>query len=361
MRVLILSESSARSRYWEAALPLLRERGIDVCYGTVRELGEIHGSLGEKGIDVVSFGAVNSRDYPSVIYRIRKFARQRRLDLMHGSEAIPAVIAGMSSLVVRNPRCVFHRHHTYAFGVQSRLSKVASALSTLVMAVSESSRDAAVECDQTPVRKTRVVYNGIEPLRIVSDLEVRELRASLGIQEYASIVTNVGRLSGEKGHRTLFSACAIASERIPVPLHLVVVGDGEEMTALFLESQKFDGFKIHFVGHQQDIAPWFALGDVTAVPSYAEAFGLVAGEAMMCGKPVIASDVGGLKEVVGSNGVLVPPHDEQALADALMNMYRSPERAKEIGENGRKRVLEMFTMQKMVDGWIDCYDDALNQ
>ena len=362
MKVLILTESADRSRYWEAALPILRSRNIDAWFAALRTSGAIMPVLEKKGIPTLAFGAESSSNYPSTFWRLVKLLKAEKFDVVHASEAIQSTIAGMACLFV-NTKCVFHYHHTYVTGMQSRYSFTGSKLSDVVMAVSRSSQQATIKNDGTPVRKTFVAYNGIDPLREVSEGENRELRRRLNVPDSAKLVTVVARLREEKGHRTLFDACRIATAAIREPLHLVVVGDGEERAKLVNESSKFVEFKTHFVGHQDDVAQYYSAADVVAMPSYFEPFGLVAVEAMVCGKALVASNVEGPAEIIenGISGILVPPKDAAALSDALVKVFDSPEWAREIGENARKRVLEKFTMETMVESWIDCYKSVLDR
>jgi glycosyltransferase involved in cell wall biosynthesis len=363
MKLLVFIEQSLHSRYWEAALPKLKDRGVDVQFATIKEKGDIHEMLAVKGINSLALGGRGSKDYPALILRLAKFMRQNHFDVIHAAEAIPAALAGIACLLTKETKCIFHYHHTYVTGAQKKFSQLGSRLSDVVMTVSESSRRATVELEGTRLEKTFVAYNGIEPFREVADVEKQNVLAALAIPRNAKIVLIVARLRTVKGHRTLFEACGNVAGVISDELNLIVVGDGEEMHALLRESERFPSFRTHFVGHQEDVALWYSLADAVAMPSYFEPFGLVAVEAMICGKPLVASNVEGPAEIVenGISGILVPPKDAAALADALVKVFDSPEWAREIGENARKRVLETFTMETMVESWIDCYKSVLDR
>jgi len=293
MKVLILTESAARSRYWEAALQQLKRSGIDVVLASVHASGELHKALEDRNIETVGFGASSSRDYPRVIYKLAGLVRDNKINVVHASEAISATLTGFACLFSSPTKCIFHYHHTQLTGTQKRLSRIGSKLSDIVMAVSEAARSATMRDDGTPADKTFVAYNGIESMRAVTDAELVELRQRLEIPENARIVAIVARLHEAKGHRTLLEACSVAADRMAQPLHLIVVGDGPEMEALKSQSRVLSGFVSHFVGYQLDTALWFSVADVVAMPSYFESFGLAAVEAMDCGKVLIASDVEG--------------------------------------------------------------------
>jgi glycosyltransferase involved in cell wall biosynthesis len=203
-----------------------------------------------------------------------------------------------------------------------------------------------------------VAYNGANELRSVSMHEMRDLRRALGISLDAVIVSAVARLERVKGVDVLLDAIPRVHSRVAGPLHVVVVGEGSQRKALTAQAVSL-GLRdsVHLVGQQTDIAPWFALADVVVMPSRREAFGVAAAEAMSCSKPLVASGVGGLGEVVddGDTGVIVPPADPLALASGLVRLLTDPEKARMMGQAGRRRFLEKFTNERMVEAWIACY------
>lgn len=357
MKVLVLSESSQASRYWEGALPLLKKNGIDASFATTREEGILHRRLEALHIETFAFGARSAKDYPGIAYELGRFLKQHAIDVVHASEPIQASIAGLACLYARNTGCIFHYHHTKVTGMQKALSRLGSWLSDRVMVVSEASRDATVRWDGTPINNTFLAYNGIAPLPAVSENQIENLKNELKISHSAKVVTIVARLRPVKGHKTLFEACEIVAKNISEPLHLVVVGDGEERERLMRAARDANGFMIHFVGHQENVELWYSLADVVAVPSYFEPFGLVIVEAMACGKPVVASDHEGPGEIIEAwtSGVLTRPRDPDSLASALIKVLGSPDLARRLGEQGRSRVEEKFTLDRMVEAWIVCY------
>jgi glycosyltransferase involved in cell wall biosynthesis len=361
MKVLILSETSQPSRYWEGALPLLRERGVEASFGTIQDRGPLHSRLEAQQIKTFAFGSRRATDYPFVVYKLANVLKQNAFDIVHASEAIQTTIAGLACIFARNTKCIFHYHHTHATGKQKLLSRLGSRLSDRVMAVSKASQNATVEFDGTSIEKTFVAHNGVEPFREVSQQETTALRTKLGIFENAKVVSIVGRLRPLKGHEILLDACQRVATSFTDPLHLIVVGDGSERQRLEAESSRFENFKTHFVGNQNDVAVWFSVADVIAMPSYFESFGLVAVEAMVCGKALVASDIEGPAEIVenGKSGILVPPGDPHELANAILKVLDDPEYAMELGRNARLRALKDFSIEQMVDGWIACYNHVL--
>jgi glycosyltransferase involved in cell wall biosynthesis len=360
MKVLVLSETSQRSRYWESALPLLKQKGVDASFCTTRSEGEIHSQLNARNIKTLALGSKSSTDYPRAIYRLARILRQNNYDVVHASESIQAVLAGIACITSRKTKCIFHYHHTAVTGPQKLLSRLGSRLADCVMPVSKSAQNATIAHDGTPKEKTMVAYNGIDPMRKVSRSELSEIRERLGIPCKAKIICIVSKLRPEKGHRTLLEACELAASSIPYPLHLLIVGEGVERKNLEVQSASYIRFTTHFVGNQEDVAPWFAVADIVTVPSYKESFGLVALEAMSCGRLLIASNVEGLREIVedGVNGILVEPNDPVDLADAIVTLLNSNDPSRLLESDAKQSILDNFTTEKMVDKWIQCYQKA---
>jgi glycosyltransferase involved in cell wall biosynthesis len=114
---------------------------------------------------------------------------------------------------------------------------------------------------------------------------------------------------------------------------------------------------------QEELPVYYGASDVVVVPSLQEAWGLVATEAMACGKPVVASRVGGLPDQVidGYNGFLVPPMDSKALADRILYFLENPSEAKRIGLNGRRLAEELFDIEKRVDKIVKLYKELVEK
>lgn len=170
------------------------------------------------------------------------------------------------------------------------------------------------------------------------------------------VLLYVGRLVREKGVDVLIAALAKLRHRF-ADMQLVVVGDGEEGDSLKACAATLDvADRVSFVGSvpRDDLFGLYTEASVIIVPSRVEPFGLVALEAAHAARPVIASAVGGLPEVVVDNrtGLLVPPDSPGALAAAIKTLIEAPDRARALGEAARERALRDFRW----DGFVDAYD-----
>jgi glycosyltransferase involved in cell wall biosynthesis len=156
----------------------------------------------------------------------------------------------------------------------------------------------------------------------------------------------IGRLIPIKGFDVLLRAFAQARERVP-GLTLELAGSGQLEAEL--RSAAPEG--VTLLGRVSPVGPVLERAAVAVVPSRGEGFGMVALEAMERGRAVIVSDVGGLPELVrdGEHGLVVPAEDEGALADAIVSLATDPDRARRLGEAGRRRALEQFTEDAAAD------------
>jgi len=168
----------------------------------------------------------------------------------------------------------------------------------------------------------------------------------------------LGRLEKQKGAAFLIRAAALVRQRCP-HVRFVLAGDG----ALRAELERLAGRLqvaeiVEFVGWKRDIPRFLSQIDILAMPSLWEAFGLSAAEAMAVGKPVIASRIEGLPEVVeeGRTGLLVPPADHEALARAIEELAADPARRQLLGKQGRARVEKLFTLERMVARHEEFYE-----
>lgn len=175
------------------------------------------------------------------------------------------------------------------------------------------------------------------------------------------LVVCVARLERVKGVEHFVRAAALLANTHP-DARFVVAGAGAEESRLreIAAAAKLKA-RFAFLGRVASVEPLLAAASVVAMPSLSEAFGLVALEAGALGKPVVASAVGGLRQVIdnGETGLLVPSADHVALAGAIGALLADPDRARELGEKARVRVMEHYTRERMTAAYLDLYTAIL--
>ena len=225
-----------------------------------------------------------------------------------------------------------------------------------------------VDVGRAPQEKIRRVYYGVDlnrPLAL-SHSAVRALRRELDLPPDGPFLLCVGRLDEQKGHPTLFEAMRSVLAREP-DARLVVVGGAQQSGADYAAYLRhlsahpdLDG-RIIFTGERTDVPRLMAACDLFVLASRWEGFGLVFLEAMAAGKPVVATHVSAIPEVVlhEQTGLLVPPDDPVALAAAILRLCADPAERRLLGDAGYERVHLHFTADRMVDETLDVYREAL--
>ncbi len=213
----------------------------------------------------------------------------------------------------------------------------------------------------TPSKITRIHY-GLDPNEVIGKAKRGELREELRIKD-SPLIGAVGRLTEQKGFEYLLEAFARVRDNVK-EAHLVIAGDGERRHSLELQGQSLNiAHAVHFLGWRNDVPSIMIDLDALVVPSLWEGFGLVTLEAMALSRPIIASKVSALPEIIsqGETGLLVPPADSAALADSILNLLRDPEKAKTMGQRGRARLEKEFTIQRMAQRHAVVYKEAASR
>jgi glycosyltransferase involved in cell wall biosynthesis len=205
-----------------------------------------------------------------------------------------------------------------------------------------------------------LIYNGVDLERYDHQEPCCTLREEFAMEPGSSIVGVVGRLELEKGHPTLLEAWPMVLDQVP-GAYLVIVGEGSRLNALH-QIARDHGIERHvvFTGRRDDIPAITAALDVAVLPSYREAQGLTILEAMALSRPVVASNVGGIPEMVEheKTGLLVPPHDPPALAAAIVRLLLDHQLADMVARAGHDLVHDRFCVQLMVNAIQELYDDG---
>lgn len=297
----------------------------------------------------------DARAIVGVMDAVRRF----RPDLIHAHGSKGGVIARLARVVSPRTPLVFTPHQ-YAFenyfaGGGRRLAyeaieRILAPLATRVIGVCEAERRLAAKIG--PERRTRLVYNGVEPLPRVPP---SPLLAAL--RERGPTVVTVTELHPRKGLATLLEAMPAVLGGHP-NASLAVAGGGEERSRLeALAGGLGVGDAVRFLGHVDDVPAVLAGADVFVNAAWAEAFPYAVIEAMSVGLPIVATDVGGTREAIrpGETGMLVPPREPAPLANAVTTLLEDRETACRYAEQARLLAGERFTLERMTEGVLGVY------
>jgi glycosyltransferase involved in cell wall biosynthesis len=300
---------------------------------------------------------------PEVGFAIGRVAATHGIDVLHCHHYSPFVYGQIAALARRGLSVVFTEHGRASDdgpSLKRRLvNPLLGRLPATICAVSHDLRRHMI-AEGLPADRVQVVHNGIDPGSRPAPIAKSSARLALGIPQDAFVVGAAGRLDPVKNLPMLIKAAEVLSAIQP-RLRIVIVGDGPARPAL---EQMIDTLGLTRVvvltGYRSDVRQLLPAFDVYANTSVHEGVSLTILEAMAAALPVVATNVGGTPEVVDEKtGLLVPSHGVLQLARALQSMAHAPPKRRALGEAGRRRVEQHFSLGAMAQAYLDAYRHAL--
>ncbi len=349
----------------------LAERGYDttlVAGSLARGEDSMAFVADRRGVEVVKIDELHREISPLrdlvAVFRLARLIRAERPQILHTHTAKAGAIGRLAALVAgpAGPPIVvhtFHGHvlHGYFDPFRTRvfrlLERFLARSSTALIAVSPQVRDDLVSLGVAPAEKVTVVRLGIElDERVAIDEAMRvEARRVMGILPERFAVGWVGRMTGVKRTDDVVRAFAALRAR-GVDACLCIVGDGPDRDQVERRAHELGVIRdCLFLGYQEDVARFFAVFDAFVLSSVNEGTPVVAIEALAAARPVVATRVGGVPDVVtdGVDGFLVEHGDVEALAERLARLAADPELRRAMGEAGRERVLQRYAVSRLID------------
>lgn len=291
--------------------------------------------------------------------------RAFRPDIIHSHNFHGNLVARILRPFLSRTPVVSTIHNVYEGGWARMLAyRLTDPLSRRTVAVSEAARERYVRLGAVPARKMSVIANGIDTAEFMPNAERRgEARAALGLHdEFLWLAT--GRLAPAKDYPTLLRAFARIRQG-ETSARLAVAGSGERAYAEALRAEADSpglGDSVSWLGARGDIPALLDAADGFVLSSAWEGMPLALGEAMAMEKPIVATEVGGVRELAGSDAPLVPARDSEALTVAMFRMMRLSAAARaEMGRAGRARILQEFNMETQADRWEQVYASTAGQ
>lgn len=241
-----------------------------------------------------------------------------------------------------------------------RLNRLLTKITDAFIAVAEPHGEFLVDFERFPAEKVRVIPNGVDTDRFVPAGPSSAIREELGVGPTTPLVGILAALRPEKNHELFLAGARRVLEQVP-EAKFIVIGDGPERKKIerlaaslrLLDPSKPHESPVRLLGNRSDVPAVLASLDALALTSHNEANPVSILEAMSCGVPIVATDVGSVSESVveGVTGHLIPEGDAPTLADKLTGLLLDPLRAKELGAAGRQRVIERSSLGVMVGGY----------
>lgn len=304
------------------------------------------------------------------INTLTKLLQTGEIDLIHAHNGRTGLSAALAARRAGSGASVVTQHFIEPGRLlQSALKRTLGALAhrwtnariTRFIAISQAVQAAMLARRDAPPQKIAIVPNGISAPDNGPARDASRIRTEFAVRTETPLIVCVARLEKEKDVPTLISAMKTVISTNPTA-RCLIVGEGSGRVALELQVAS-SGLErnITLTGFRRDSLAFIAAADVFVLPSLAEPFGLVILEAMALGKPVIASDAGGPREIVvhGDTGLLVPPARPDAMAAALRQLVDDPSARARMGAEGRRRFASKYTARAMARSTLAVYEDAL--
>lgn len=368
MRITLLSTSLSHGGAEHQVFLLAKAfhaRGLEVQLLSLLPPQAFMEELADLGIPHRHLGMTRGRPDPRALWRLAKAVRAHRSQVLH-SHMIHANLLARFVRPLSGVRVLISTaHNSVEAGPRfERLYRWTDGLATLTTNVSHDAVKRYLDLGLSRPGKIRYMANGLDLGRFTRDPAVGAAkREELGIDPNAFLWLAVGRLEQQKDYPTMLSAMAGTLSQEP-GARLLVVGTGPSLDALEQEADRLGiGGSVRFLGIRKDVPALMSAADGYLMSSAWEGLPMVLLEASAAALPIVASDVGGNREVVqdGRSGHLTAPGDPEALSQAMLRLMRMPagQRAA-MGEAGRRHVIESYELESVVDAWLALYRALLD-
>jgi len=292
------------------------------------------------------------------IPRLIKVIKKNNINIVHSFLSTANLWIRLSVLFIKKPPIITTSLRNCGYRVHKRLYPTLEVLlnkySNKIIENSITGKNFIIKNFKTPNKKLEVIYNGVDLSKFDFKSENKNKNFIVGI---------CARLDKQKNHKNFLEAAKIISKRFP-NVKFLIVGDGSLRKDLENYSKKLGiSNKITFTGVRKDIPDILKKIDISVLSSNYEGLPNIILESMASSKPVVATTVGGIPEAVidGKTGILVPPKNPEALANAIIKLLKNPKLREKMGKAGRKRVEKYFTIKKMVKEYEKVYDELIKK
>jgi len=306
------------------------------------------------------------------LFTLFKILRKERPDIVHTHTSKAGFLGRFASFLARVPIIIHTPHghvfHSYFGPTLTKIFVIAEKISSLItdkiITLTNRERDEHIERRIAPLNKFITIHSGVDLDRFMNlNIDIKKKKKELNIPQDFYVIGTVGRLVPIKGHKYLVSAAEMIIKEFPKTV-FVIVGDGFLKPILERHAEALGIRKnIVFTGWRKDVPEILYLFDVLVFPSLNEGMGRVMIEGMSLGKPIVASNVGGIRDLIedGKNGLLVPPRDSNALRKAISRLIRNKKLAEGLGKIGKMEVYPDFDASTMVKKIDNLYESLLSK
>jgi glycosyltransferase involved in cell wall biosynthesis len=375
-RLLVVTESlgvGGTESHLIRTLPRLVEHGWSVVTFCLTERGERAGQMEAAGVDVVAPPRLAKRKgsvlrYPAHVTlatnKLYWLMRRWRPHIAHFYLPGPYLIGAPVAIATNVPVKVMSRRSLSDYQQNwPMVARLERRLHAKMDAVTGNSRAVVQQLigEGVPEAKVRLIYNGIEPLRNLTERSAA--RRSLGLDDETLVGVVVANLIHYKGHRELVRGLSHVEPLLSTPWRILFAGRDHGLRAELeaLAAARGISHRIQFLGEYADIPLLLSAADFGLLTSREEGFSNVILEGMSAGLAMIVTDVGGNAEAVidEETGFVVPPRNPKAISDAILRLARDPALRQTLGDSARDRVEKTFSIDQCVKAYAELYEDLL--
>ncbi len=347
-----------------------KESGFAV-YVICQSSSGLEETLKEVNIETIPLNLM-AKNFISTVSQVAGKLKLVKADILHTHGFFCNIIGRIAGKLAKTPVIVSTVHcepdSTLAFGENLKTKFVqigrdfadrfTSRYADAIVAVAEVVKKKLIKIG-IPQEKIILIRNGI-PIRLIKDANI-DLKSTSTSEK--TVIGTVGRLEPVKGLDYFIEAAALVDFSVDRQVNFLIVGEGSLRKHLENKAKEIGlKDKIIFMGYVEDTAPEIRRMNVFIVPSLSDTTNLALIEALALGKAVVATRTGGIPEVIEDKktGLLVPPKNAQALADAILFLLENPEVGKKYAQDGKKTLADKFSAEKMCDEHLKLYNELIN-
>lgn len=292
------------------------------------------------------------------LFMVRSILIKFNPDIIHSHMYHANIFSRILKIIFKNPKLITTAHNSNEGGFIRMLTyRATDFLSSISTNVSKEAVNCFIKKKASTKERLIPIYNGIDTEKFTYNLEARKrIRNELNINDDTHLFLAVGRLTKAKDYPNLLKAFSKFKYNPNIALAIIGIGEEELYLKSLISELKIDN-KIFWLGLKNNITDWMSASDTFVLSSAWEGFGLVVAEAMSCQRIVIATDSGGVSEVMDNIGFLIPKKNSELLFNTMNHVLSlSYEEKKIIGELARKRILKDFSLPKIIDTWLKLYE-----
>ncbi len=314
----------------------------------------------EAGIEVRGI-RMRNRDILKAFFRLIFLIRRERVDIVNTHSSKDSWIASFAARLAHRPILLRTRHVTIP--ISNHPFNIVYKLPHRIITVSNYVRETMIRKNRIKPEKIISIPTAINLKKFDFKMSGSKVREKLRIDPEVPLVGMIGVIRTEKGHPYFIEAAQRILKVHPKVRFLIVGQEPKGKTIVRRVRELKLEKKILVTGFRPDVPQVLAALDIFTMPSLREALGTALLEALAMKKPVIATRVGGIPEVIIHNqtGLLVPPADSKALARAILELLENKEKAERLGRNGRKLIEEKFSQETMIGKIEDLYRELLKK